>query len=256
MIEFLSTSGDLTVAFVIAVIAMLVSVAVAEIGHVVVFHRHGGIVEAHTRLLDIVHTSLLAFIAFMLAISVSGVQGNLGKADDGVSREGSHIATLDRDLRQLEAPWAEAIRGELHRYVDLVATEEWASLARAEPALSRNAQEALNGIRLRLRSPEIDAGNRRTLIEHFDRLEEDRAGRYESATRSIPRIFWILIDSFLIGAMVMNGRFRPTPLTRGLVALHFAAIGLCVAMILIIDAPFRGQTSISPAAIVNAVRPK
>jgi hypothetical protein len=37
-----------------------------------------------------------------------------------------------------------------------------------------------------------------------------------------------------------------------LVAFHMGAIGLVVALILVMDAPFRGETSVSTAALVRA----
>jgi hypothetical protein len=37
-----------------------------------------------------------------------------------------------------------------------------------------------------------------------------------------------------------------------LIAFHMGALGLVVALILVMDSPFRGETSVSPAALVRA----
>jgi hypothetical protein len=39
-----------------------------------------------------------------------------------------------------------------------------------------------------------------------------------------------------------------------LIAFYMGAIGLVVAMILVMDSPFRGETSVSPTALLRAAR--
>jgi hypothetical protein len=54
--------------------------------------------ESHSKLADVVHGSLLAFSVFVLALVLTEVRSNLGKADDAELREASIIARLVRDL--------------------------------------------------------------------------------------------------------------------------------------------------------------
>jgi hypothetical protein len=64
-----------------------------------------------------------------------------------------------------------------------------------------------------------------------------------------------MIATFLLGAMVMNGRYELNGLGASLVAIHMAAIGLVLALILVLDEPFRGETSIQPTALMTALPP-
>jgi len=254
MSGFLASSSDLTVLLVIAGVLVALAIGVAEIAYRFFFTRHEHEIDPHAKLLDLVHSSLLAFIAFMLAISVTDVRTNFAKADDAVSREAMHIAAFDREISEQDAAWAASTRAQLRRYVEVVSGEEWALLAGSPPHLSAEAQKLLDRLREALRDVPANEAVRAVLRGHHDRLELDRSGRYENATRSVPRVFWVLIGGFLVGAMVMNGRYRPTVLTRTLIAIHFAAIGMCVSLILILDSPFRGETSIAPTELVQALR--
>jgi len=65
-------------------------------------------------------------------------------------------------------------------------------------------------LRGRLRRVPANESTRHSLLVRHDTIEVDRSIRYEHATRAVPRIFWTLIGGFLVGAMVMNGRYRQT----------------------------------------------
>jgi hypothetical protein len=252
--SFLSHASDVLVLLSIAGVLIVSALVIAQLARWLLFAPHAEEADAHSKLLDLVHTSLLAFIAFMLAISVADVRGNFGKADDAVSREAMQIAAFDREIAEQDPAWAGPAREILARYVRTVVETEWPRLGVSEPSLAPEAQQALDDLRAALRQVPARESVRGLLLEHHDRLEVSRMGRFENATRSIPRVFWVLIGGFLVGAMVMNGRHRQTTLTRSLIAVHFAAIGLSIALILVLDAPFRGETSISAKPIAESLR--
>lgn len=250
----LGQASDLVVLTLLASIAAVMAVVVAELAHRFLFVRRLDEVDPHSKQFEVVHGSLLAFIAFMLAISVAEVRSNFGVADDAVSREGMHVASFARDIGEQETVWAGETLVLLRRYVEVVTTDEWPRLGAVEPRLSPEAQTLLDRLRGKLRDLKVSDVTRSALFARHDALELDRAIRFEHATRSIPRVFWLLIGGFLVGAMVMNGRYRQTFFTRTLVGVHFAAIGLSVALIVILDAPFRGETSIAPTPLVEAMK--
>lgn len=254
MSAFLADANDFVVLTLLAVVLAALALGIAELTHRTFYAARFDDIDPHSKLFELVHGSLLAFVAFMLAISVTEVRSNYGKADDAVSREAMHIASLDREIGEQDPAWVAETRPLLRRYVEIVAEVEWPRLAASRPSLAPEAQTVLDELRGRLRRVPASESTRHSLIVRHDTIEVDRSIRYEHATRAVPRIFWTLIGGFLLGAMVMNGRYRQTSLTRGLVAVHFAAIGLAVALILILDAPFRGETSISPAPLVDAVK--
>jgi hypothetical protein len=93
-----------------------------------------------------------------------------------------------------------------------------------------------------------------TLHGYVEKLEDLRQSRLESATKTVPPVFWWVLIVFIVGAMVMNGRHRMDAFGMTLISFHMGAIGLVVALILVMDSPFRGQTSVSPAALMRAAK--
>lgn len=208
----------------------------------------------HGKLAELVHGSLLGFTVFVLALVLSDVRTNLGKASDAVLSEASIIQKLDRELKRLPDPRAAAARADLRAYVQSVAKSEWSTLGGDEPALSAEAEKAINRLdeTLEVLSQGLDRGGD-GLDELMSKIEEFRSGRLEMATKSVPEVFWWVVTLFLIGAMVMNGR-HPLDFTSGsLITLHMGAIGLVLGLIIVMDEPFRGESSVSPAAIIKAV---
>ena len=204
---------------------------------------------------DVVHGSLLAFIVFVLAHVLTDVRANERRAADDVLREASFVTRLDRQLRSIGGADADTAREALRRYVMKVAEDDWPGLAAAEPDLSPRASEALDYLvevsqRAAAHSPAY-AEDLQVLLRE---IEESRQRRLENATRTVPRVFWWVIWVFLLGAMVMNGRFPINRATLSVIALHMAAIGMVVALIVILDEPYRGQSAISPVPLEKAIQ--
>ena len=210
--------------------------------------------QVHAKLADLVHGSLLAFTVFTLALVLTDVRSNLSKTLDAAQREASTITRLDEELEIAGGSEAAAARRGLRLYVDAVTSSDWPALGAPAPTLSAQADEALKSLRALVRaaaraSPESAAA----ITTFLNQLEDLRLGRLESATKSVPSIFWWIILAFLIAAMAMNGRHPLDLAGATLIALHMAAIGLVLALILVMDQPFRGETSVSPATITQAL---
>lgn len=254
LIQLFAQFSDATILIAGATVTVALALLVAFCAHRLWFAPRFEAIEEHNKLADVVHSSLLAFTIFILALVLSDVRSNLGRADDAVSREGSLVARLDRDLAGLNGAEASRTRQSLRAYVGAVAKDEWVALSREDPALAPSAGRALavliaDARRAGAANPDAAAGLRMLT----DRLEEYRQGRLEAATKSVPAIFWWLIVVFLLGAMVLNGRHNLNGTALSLIAIHMAAIGMVLALIIIMDEPFRGQTSISTAPLTKAL---
>ncbi|SEF55075.1 DUF4239 domain-containing protein [Bosea lathyri] len=254
LIQLIAAHSDATILVVGAVSTVALALALAFAAHHIWFAGRLDALEEHTKLAELVHGSLLAFTVFVLALVLSDVRTNLGRADDAVSREGSFVARLDRDLGSLGGEETVRARGSLRAYIDTIVRDEWYSLSLRDPALAANSDQALAtlvaGVRAAGAAHPESAGALRGLL---DKLEEYRQGRLEAATKSVPSIFWWMIAVFLLGAMAMNGRHKLNWTAVSLIAIHMAAIGMVLALIVIMDEPFRGETSISTAPLTKAL---
>ena len=108
LINLVTYLPDAAILIVGATTTALVALAVAWFARRFWFLPHGEAIEPHGKLADLVHGSLLAFTVFVLALVLSDVRANLGRADDAALREGSVFARLDRELQAIGADAATA----------------------------------------------------------------------------------------------------------------------------------------------------
>ncbi|MCC8402402.1 DUF4239 domain-containing protein [Paraburkholderia sp. MMS20-SJTN17] len=252
IIDFVAHLSDFAILLTGGISTGVIAVGIAWVTARVL--KRLGYVNPRSTIADVVHGSLLAFIVFVLAHVLTDVRANQHRAADDALREASFVTRLDRQLRSIGGADADAARAALKRYVMKVSGDDWPALAAAEPELSPRASEALDDLIERTqRVAKLAVANAEDLHTLLREIEESRQKRLENATRTVPRVFWWVIWVFLLGAMVMNGRFEPTPATLGLIALHMVAIGMVVALIVTLDEPYRGQSAISPAPLEKAV---
>jgi len=253
--KLIATSSDAVILVTGVVSTAALALVLAMISRRLLFSPRDEALESHSKLADVVHGSLLAFSVFILALVLTEVRSNLGKADDAELREASVISRLGRDLRTLGTDDASAAGERVKDYVRSVVSAEWKMLAQHEPSLAQETDHAMASLVAQVNKVASDhpavAG---TLRGYLEKLEDLRQSRLESATKTVPAVFWWVIAVFIVGAMIMNGRHKLDAFGMTLIAFHMGAIGLVVALILVMDSPFRGETNVSPAALVRAAR--
>ena len=237
-----------------AAITGVAALAIAWASRYLMFSTSEESPENHSQLADLVHGSLLAFTVFTLALVLADVRANLGETLDSTLEEASIISRLDAELQEAGGPEASLAAQDLRSYAEAVATYDWPSLGQVVPKLSREADLALKSLRSSGRAAaKANPDSTSAINAYLTEIEDFRFGRLESATKSVPNVFWLIIYAFLVGAMVMNGRLASDRTSSALVFLHMAGIGLVLALIVVMDQPFRGQTSVSSDPIARAL---
>ncbi len=206
----------------------------------------------YTDLVDSVEKSIFAFIVFLLALTLADVRSNFGKAGDSVIAEAFAIRQFSADLELEPGPRATLEQAVLIAYAQAVIDDEWLTLGAPVPALSPVAGARLDELRALIRADAAAIG--RTL--QIDRvwlavgqLENNRQLRLQQATASAPAAFWVVSLLLIAIGAVMTGR-APLDWRRAVVLSgYFGALGVIVALILILDRPFRGDTRVSAEPI-------
>jgi hypothetical protein len=253
--KLIANSSDAVILVGGVVSTAVLALILALISRRLLFSPRNEALESHSKLADVVHGSLLAFSVFVLALVLTEVRSNLGKADDVELREASVIARLVRDLQTLKTEDASTAIERVKDYVRSAVSTEWETLAQYEPSLAEDTDHAMASLVAQVNT--VAANNpaaASTLRAYVEKLEDLRQSRLESATKSVPPVFWWVMAVFIGGAMIMNGRHKLDAFGMALIAFHMGAIGLVVALILVMDSPFRGDTSVSPASLVRAAR--
>jgi uncharacterized protein DUF4239 len=260
IINFVAEGQDDLAILALAAIAFgLSGVLISYLAHHTWFRFWPVRSDADTKLADTVQTSLLAFSAFVLALSITSGLANLAKVEEQARQEALEIARLNRELGAL-GDIAAAGRQALTDYARDVADEEWKTLGKADPHLSPRAQRDIDRLWAEIRTIQRNvslapAQVRDALNTGLTRIEQLRADRLAAATNSIPAIFWLIIILFVVAASFMNGRNTLHRFGVPLIAVHMSAIGIVIALIVIVDNPFRGTTSVSPSIIASALKP-
>lgn len=91
------------------------------------------------------------------------------------------------------------------------------------------------------------------LATDLAQIENLREARLSAATSNIPSIFWIILLLYVAAASFLSGREAPKRFGMQVNLIHMAAIGLAVGLVISLNNPFRGQTSVNPSIIRDAL---
>jgi hypothetical protein len=251
-----NTLPDYAILAIMALAFALFGRAAAWLSNRLWFRRWSQRGSFDDKLADTAHTSLLGLSAFLLALMITNGLTSLSKTEDNVRQEGMSIYRLGRELDALGAPAAPA-KAALAAYVQDVSGDEWRRLATAPNTLSPLAQRDLDALWTNVRGLQktVDPTEPRRvdLALYVRRIESLRQSRLADSTSNIPNIFWLILVAFLAAASFLAGREASKRFGMRVNMIHMSAIGLAVGLVIVLDNPFRGQTSIEPTIIGSAL---
>ena len=96
---------------------------------------------------------------------------------------------------------------------------------------------------------------RADLSKYTSQIETLRSGRLSTATLNIPDDFWFILLLFAVAASFLSGRESAKRFGMQINVIQMSAIGLAVGLVIVLDNPFRGETSIGPEIIQQAYAP-
>lgn len=199
-------------------------------------------------LFETVEKSIFAFLVFLLAITLGDVRANFSKAQDSVVNETLELRQYLFLLDLQTNSFTENQKRHLNTYMKAVVSDEWRSLAQADPTLSPKTDQAVldlrHSVQQQIQEADVSSYMDRILAS-LGKLENSRQLRYQLATASSPRIFWLYIAILMLLGSVMAGRTKLDMRRAGVLGAYFGALGMVVALIMILDQPFRGETSVS-----------
>ena len=273
MLNFITTFVDniansLTDPAILAVSALVFGVVGGTVGFLanrLWFRRWPKHSAYDEKLAESAHTSMLGFSAFVLALLITNGLTTLSDTDKAVRLEATTIYRLGQELDALDkiGPSARMAKQALVAYAQNAVEDEWPSLARLPVTLSPLVQKNLDDLWLGVRAVQEDIARtapsrsdyRADLSALTSRLEALRSARLSTATLNIPDDFWAILILFVIAASFLSGRDTQKPFGIQVNIIHMSAIGLAVGLVIVLDNPFRGQTSIGPEIIAQALTP-
>src|SRR5215208_8337171 len=179
--KFIANSSDTLILLAGVVATAFLALVVAVLSRQLLFSRNDEALEGHGKLAELVHGSLLAFSVFILALVLTEVRSNLGKAGDMELREASLIARFMRDLDALGGENAAAASERVQDYVRSAVSAEWKALAQHEPLLAEETTQAMASLVMRVNTVAADnPAVAATFWGYVEKLEELRQTRLEA----------------------------------------------------------------------------
>jgi hypothetical protein len=202
------------------------------------------------------YKALMATAGVVLAFSLIQVGNNLRAAEDQVSREAALIGNADRTLLRFGTPETANLRPLVAAYGKSLVNDEWPALARGErspttdstyTALSK-AGRAIKPVDPRQQAMFAE------LLKVLDDLSDIRELIVEDADTALPNFYWLVTGGFIVISLVLAAGTKPTITRLAGLGSAAAGVGLLLSFVIIVDQPFRGQTSVHPLAIEKVMK--
>jgi hypothetical protein len=243
-------------AAVIVSMAVMVSVLGLVLVHVAVPHlvrrSHNEVAGFTIAVVGVICAVLLAFIAV-------AVWEDFRRAEGLAQTEANLVGNLYRDTVGLPEPLATDLRHDLFVYPETVVQDEWAALAegRVDDEAGWQLLDRFDLALVRLQSPEPAALILETeMIRNLNALRDARRGRFYAVSHGLPQILWLNLIAGAAVTILFSCMFgAPNFLMHAvMVGLLGASIGLVLALIILLDGPFRSSNHISAVPFERPVK--
>jgi hypothetical protein len=193
-------------------------------------------------------TSAAVVSALTLTLAFCAIQARsqASEASRVVAMEVSAIAGLARLADRLGQPGLR-LHADLTAYLHSVLHLEFPAMAdRGRHPATQRAAEALEHSAYATAASATET-LAQDLIQQIDGVDQARENRLLAADGGLPEAFWLLI-LLLMALLISTGPlYPPRRHVVAMLAIQAAGIGALVAFVFLMDQPFRGQLSVSPA---------
>jgi hypothetical protein len=202
--------------------------------------------------------ALGAAFAIFAALTLAGEAGYLRTAEGLVSDE---AAAASRLAWAATSPGvdSEPIHSALRDYLETTRTREWADEDAAsgdDPATARAIAGLEEVVRAEAARPELGSPASSELLTSLDAVTSSRRARVAAASRDIPALYvgTLVVSGLALivnaGALTFRSRLRTSVLVVGLAMV----VGLSLALLFSVTAPWRGPLAVSGHPIDAIIR--
>ncbi len=199
--------------------------------------------------------AIFSLCSLVLAFSLVQVQSNFRRVDAAISAEASSINNLDRILARSGDMASPELRQYLYKYAESIVNEEWPAMQQGK-SISRSSQtfgELSSGVLHLSAQPGRQSMILDELMKITEAMAEHRDIRIEMAEVALPWIFWLIVTVALMVAMMLSGILANNSLRKIVMSCQALVLGLLASIVFINDQPFKGQTSVTPDALVKTM---
>jgi len=92
------------------------------------------------------------------------------------------------------------------------------------------------------------------MLKTLDDLQDVRNQRLFDAETELPDLFWDMIAGLMAVLVVLSSLITPKSSRLWLVGGLMVAVTLLLALVVVIDGPYSGETSVDPTALLDALK--
>jgi hypothetical protein len=207
--------------------------------------------SAHHFVLAItIHSTVVALAAFVLGFAAVEARNTFDDISRSLVLEAHEISELDQNLARYGTATQPAHEA-LIRYTKSIIDDEWPALVAGAPgspkttALFRTLSQQISALEPTTMREGILM---REILQHLQGANRARDERLDAAANAgLPSLFWAALIGINLVVIAIGGLLQRSRAIMYLLASQGAALGILLAFLFIIDQPYIGETSVSPA---------
>lgn len=202
-------------------------------------------------LVILVNSSIVGLAAFVMAFAVVEARSSFTAIEANNRVEGLEIQHLDESLVRYGGDKAAAIRRSVVDYTKSIIDDEWPRITRVNPKSSPRTLALLRKVSHEIAAIEPVSNREQAiyanLLGEIASLQRAHDKRVEDAIfGKLPALFYWVVGTLVITAILISGMFKMERLTVILMLIQNGILALMIAFIVMIDGPYRGETSLTP----------
>jgi hypothetical protein len=200
--------------------------------------------------------AVVSSLIFVLAFALYQVQANFRDAEQLVNKEANQLNTMDRLLLRYGSPEASAARSLVEQYANTEIRVEWPLLQHdgRSDEVDTLYEKLASLVRALEPSSPRQMGQFNDMQRSLDEMADVREARLAMTQTSLPSLYWAMITGLLVLLAILVTITHATQDKQLSHAGLACAVGLLLSLVVIIDGPFKGQTSVGPTAISRVLK--
>jgi len=198
---------------------------------------------------------LFTMTALVLTFTLVEAERNFRQVDANVTTEASQINQFDRLLARYGDPAADAARPLLRAYAQSIVKDEWPAML--DGGGSDKTRLAFLPVSRAVLAIDPKPGRQALIysemLKSLDVIAESRDRRLDNMRVGLPGTYWVVILFSVLTVLLVSCTIPRTPFRSTVLAAQLAVLGAFVGFVFIMDAPFNGETAVSPQAISQAL---
>ena len=213
--------------------------------------------DAHNSVLDICFSAVGTMFAIVAGLLVFGVYSTFEDAQQASSNEASNLILMHKQANAFPQPYRDQAQQAIVSYTRSVIDDDWPALANSEGSVKTGAAlDHMYSVWAPMQPDEQWSDQYQASVDQLNEVLRLRDERIDDSRAALAPIYWVLLFVGAFLTVLHLVLLRMENLTMHLIAVGVTAAMLALVLLLLIEVnqPFRGDTSLLPVSYERALR--